>query len=66
MTKYISAIYGLVQFESQKYLIVVTDSSFSANIADHLIFKATKFEFIPLSSLSEDNDKDLVKNTLIY
>ena len=48
-TKTILAIYGLVEFESRNYLIVVSDGQPAVNIADHNIFKATKFDFIPLS-----------------
>lgn len=60
VTKYIYAIYGLVEFETQPYLIVVSEAKFSANLADHLVFQATQFEFIPLSVYNKENEKDEV------
>ena len=60
-TKTIFAIYGYVTFESRNYIIVVSDAQPAVNIADHNIFKASKFEFVPLSCEQTDIDKDYVR-----
>jgi hypothetical protein len=62
VTKYIYAIYGIVEFETQKYLIVVSEANFSANLADHLVFQATKLEFIPLATLNKESSQDQVSS----
>lgn len=57
----ILAIYGLVEIESRNYLLVVTDGQPAVNIADHIVFKATKFQFIPLSCDQSDFEQDFVR-----
>jgi len=70
-SKMILAIYGIVQFDTKNYLIVVSDGQPAVNIADHNIFRATKFEFVPLSCDSSDVDEHYVsifnrENLLAY
>lgn len=57
-TIWIYAVYGIVQFEHQKYLIAVTKAKFTANIVGKNCYQALKFDFIPLGLGDSDKIKD--------
>lgn len=58
-TIWIYAIYGIVQFEFQKYLVVVKEAKYVANIVGKNCYQAVKFDFIPLGLGESDKEKDL-------
>lgn len=57
-THLIFALYGVVELQSQSYLLVATKAEFAANIAGRNIYLAAEFKFIGLSF--KDSLEDLV------
>ena len=50
----IHSIYGIVEFEQQKYLVVVKSVKLAANIIDKHIYQANEFDFIPLGYTADE------------
>ena len=57
-TYLIFALYGIVELQSQSYLVAVTQAEFAANITGKNIYLATEFKFIGLSL--KDSKEDVV------
>ena len=45
----IYAVYGIIPMLKQKYLVVCSDAEVVGNIAEHMVWKARRFEFISLN-----------------
>jgi hypothetical protein len=52
------ALYGLVELQSQNYLVAVTRAEFAANIAGRNVYLASEFKFIGLAM--KDSAEDAV------
>ena len=48
-THLIYALYGVIELESQSYLLAVTKAEFAANIAGRNIYMAAEFKFVGLA-----------------
>lgn len=59
MTHLIYALYGMVELQSQNYLLAVTRAEFAANIAGKSVYLASEFKFIGLAA--KDPLDDAVK-----
>lgn len=52
------AVYGIIELQSQNYLLAVTRAEFAANIAGKNVYLASEFKFIGLGM------KDPVEDTV--
>lgn len=57
-TNLVYALYGVIELQSQSYLLAVTKAEFAANIAGRNIYMAAEFKFIGLGF--KDNLEDSV------
>lgn len=48
MTHLVYALYGIIELQSQNYLLAVTRAEFAANIAGKSVYLASEFKFIGL------------------
>ena len=66
MTHLIYALYGMVEFQSQNYLLAVTRAEFAANVAGKSVYLASEFKFIGLAIKDPIEDAVLVSNKVCY
>jgi hypothetical protein len=62
VTHLIYALYGMVEFQSQNYLLAVTRAEFAANIAGKSVYLASEFKFIGLAIKDPSGDAVVISN----
>lgn len=58
----IKAVYGIIELEVMRYLVVVTKSSVLGQIYNRKIYQVDKVEFIPLGSKAAGEDAPLISS----